>query len=196
MKNKYSLSEKIKNIISFTYTIIFNPKARLIRCPIYIRGKKYIDFGKGLTTGYRCRFEAFSLIADNEKKIIFGQNCRIGDNVHIASGKKVVIGDNVLMASKVFISDLSHGRYKGFGTHSNPSEIPNERELIQADVVIKDNVWLGENVCVLQGVTIGFGAIIGANSVVTKDIPPQKIAVGNPARVIKEYNEKSWDKII
>lgn len=55
-------------------------------------------------------------------------------------------------------------------------------------VVIESNVWLGDNVVVLPGVTIGSGSIIGANSVVSKDVPKNTISVGVPAKVIKEYN--------
>ncbi|MBL4677498.1 MAG: hypothetical protein JKY70_15040 [Mucilaginibacter sp.] len=62
-------------------------------------------------------------------------------------------------------------------------------------VIIEDNVWIGETVSVLPGVTIGKGSIIGASAVVTKNIPPYSIAVGNPAKVIKTYNfeSNSWE---
>ncbi|MGK0447171.1 MAG: lipopolysaccharide O-acetyltransferase, partial [Polaribacter sp.] len=61
----------------------------------------------------------------------------------------------------------------------------------------EDNVWIGQSVSVLKGVTIGFGSIIGANSVVTKDIPAHCIAVGSPAQVIRTYDfeSKQWKKI-
>ena len=64
-----------------------------------------------------------------------------------------------------------------------------------SEVIIEDNVWLGEFVSVLPGVKIGKGAIIGSNSVVTKDIPANTIAVGSPAKVIKKYNfeTKKWE---
>lgn len=73
-----------------------------------------------------------------------------------------------------------------------------ERTLINdMSVVIGDNVWLGESVTVLPGVNIGYGSIISAHSVVTKDIPPCTIAVGVPAKVIKNYNQtsKTWDAV-
>ena len=57
-------------------------------------------------------------------------------------------------------------------------------------IVLEDNVWLGLNVVVLKGVTIGKNSLIGANSVVTKDIPANVIAVGNPCRVIKQIEPK------
>lgn len=63
--------------------------------------------------------------------------------------------------------------------------------------MIDDNVWLGELVCIMPGVTVGKGSIVGAHSVVTHDIPPYSIAVGSPAKVIKQYNfsTKIWEAI-
>ena len=102
--------------------------------------------------------------------------------------KSVKIGNDVLFASNVFISDHTHGSYSG-DMQSNPLQPPNEREIVCGNVEIGDKVWIGENVAVLLGVSIGESSIIGANSVVTKDIPAFSIAVGSPARVIK-----TWDK--
>lgn len=122
-----------------------------------------------------------------------GDNCIIGDYVHIVANHKVHIGNNVLMASRVFITDTNHGNYKG-NSQSRPTEAPNSRKLFYSPVKIGDNVWIGENVSILPGVEIGNGCIIGANSVVTKNIPQNCIAVGNSAKVIKIYNkeEQKW----
>jgi len=107
--------------------------------------------------------------------------------VHIAAGEKVVIGNDVLIASRVFISDLNHGSYSG-EEQDSPLTKPNERLLFTKPVHIKDNVWIGENVCILPGVTIGRGCVIGSMSVVTKSIPDYSIAVGIPAKVVKQYD--------
>ena len=62
---------------------------------------------------------------------------------------------------------------------------PRLRQLVsKGEVIIEDNVWIGNNVCILGGVRIGMGSIIGANTVVTKDIPPYSIAAGVPAKII------------
>ncbi|MNH41091.1 putative acetyltransferase [compost metagenome] len=80
---------------------------------------------------------------------------------------------------------------------SCPESIPRTRPYKTSKVVIEDNVWIGEMVSILPGVTIGRGTIIGANSVVTKDLPPNVIAVGSPAIPIKKYNfiNDKWEKI-
>ena len=171
------------------------PKARLIRFPFDLRGKRYIDFGLGLTTGVGCRIEAFS--DDGQKTMKFGRNVQLNDYVHISSMKQVVIGDNVLIAGKVYISDNAHGYYGGTREDTSPDIIPIERKYDISSVIIEENTWIGENVVVLPNTVIGRGSVIGANSVVKGYIPPYSIAVGAIAKVIKKYNfeTQKWEKI-
>lgn len=194
MKNKYSIYGKLLLAFSLLRTKVICKRARLFRFPIDIRGREFIDFGVRLTTGRYCRLEAFS--ENGNKTMIIGYNVQINDSVHICSMRNVTIGNNVLVAGKVYISDNSHGCYKGTTEDSSPEVIPVKRTYHIAPVVIEDNVWIGEGVIVLPGVTIGKGAIIGANSVVNKNIEAYTIVVGQPARVIKKYNQitKQWEK--
>ena len=189
--------------INLIKTKIFFPKARLIRFPFDIRGKKYIKYGKNFTTGVGCRIEAYNFnnrISDRKNpQLIIGNNVQINDYVHLSCAESVIIEDNVLIASKVYVSDLNHGNYSSLKNpeHSCPDEIVKERKIFTKPVKICQNTWLGENVAVLSGVTIGKNSIIGANSVISKNIPENCIAVGNPAKVIKKYNfeTRRWDKI-
>ena len=183
----------------FTYllrTKILFPGVRLVRFPIEVRGKKFIDFGTNLTTGTGCRIEAFPL---NTRNIIikFGKNVEINDYVHIAGISSISIGNNVLIASKVFISDIQHGCYDSVNLNDHPDTPPRNRKLTSKEVMIGDNVWIGEFVSILPGVTIGNGTIIGSNSVVSKSLPPYVIAVGIPAKPIKTFNftTQRWEKI-
>lgn len=127
----------------------------------------------------------------------FGKNVQLNDYVHITSMNNVTIGDNVLMASKIYISDCVHGIYNGDINDSSPTISPIDRQYLVKETIIEKNVWIGESVCVLPGVIIGEGAIIGAMSLVNKDIPPYTIAVGIPARVVKKYNfkTKKWERV-
>lgn len=192
-----SLAEIIYLSICKMRTFFVVPSARIIRFPIDIRGKKFIDFGKKLTTGYNCRLEAYPIENNTSKVLKIGDNVQINDFVHIAAAKNVEIGNNVLIASKIFISDICHGEYADIENMSDPNEHPNDRKLSAKPVIIHDDVWIGEMVSILPGVEIGKGSIIGANSVVTKSIPEYSIAAGNPAKVIKQYNfnKKQWKKI-
>ena len=187
---QYSLGEFIANCIYLTYTKICFPKARLIRLPLYLRGAKHLDFGRGLTLGYGCRFDLDGI----GKTLLIGDNCKMNDRVHIVAHDSVHIGNNVLMASNIFISDTSHGNYDKFP--SNPNESPDSRDLYTAQVSIGNNVWIGEGVCILPGVSIGDGCVIGANSVVTKSIADNTIAAGVPAKPIKQWDEStmSWKR--
>lgn len=192
MKNKYSVSESLKNVYSLIMTKLFMKQARFIRRPIYLRGRKSLVGCNNLTTGRFCRFDLHG-----EKKTLFvGDNCEMGDMTHIVAHEKVKIGDNVLIASKVFISDTNHGEIKGINA-INPMISPNERPLTTKKVTIGNNVWIGENVVVLPGANIGDGCIIGANSMVKGRIPDGCIAVGSPAKIIKMWNEnkKMWEEL-
>jgi len=195
--NDYTVSEFLKTVYSFVLTKVFYRNARLIRRPFYLRGKPRMEMGKGFTTGFSCRIEIFGKKNDKSKKLIIGENCKIGDNVHIAVSKKIEIGQNCLMASKVFITDSSHGEYTNGKIGDLISVPPDERELSVSPVIIGDNVWIGENVCILKGVVVGSGSIIGANSVVIKDVEENTIIAGIPAKPIKKYNEskQTWENV-
>ena len=174
-------------IVSAIKTKLFYPKSKIVRFPFDVRGKQFIDFGAGLSVGFNCRIEAYP---PNDKDIVlnFGKDVQINDYVHITAMGKVSIGNNVLIASKVYISDCSHGSYAGDEFDSSPASIPKDRLYLIKEVIIEDNVWLGEHVSILPGVHIGKGTIVGANAVVTKDLPANVIAAGIPARAIKKFN--------
>lgn len=189
----YGLIGIFRLAVNLIKTRLIIPSARLVRFPIDIRGKKYIDFGKKITIGKGCRIEAYPYL--NQDVIIkFGNNIEINDYVHITGVNKVEIGNNVLMASKIYISDTNHGSYKGDEFDSHPESVARRRKVMGFPVIIEDNVWLGESVSVLSGVTIGRCSIIGANSVVSRSIPSYTIAAGNPAKPIKkfDFNINKW----
>lgn len=197
LKNDYSLKDIFQLALWFLRSKLIDKDVRLFRFPIIIRGRKYIDFGKSLTTGVGCRFDCFSGSNPEDKKLVFGKNVQINDYVHIVAMDNVTIGDNVLMASHIFISDNSHGSYKGDENDTNPMVPPTEREYATAPVSIGKNTWIGEGVIIMPGVTIGEGCVIGAHSVVSKCIPDFSIAIGSPAKVIKKFDftDNRWKKI-
>ena len=187
MANRYSPSEFVKNCWSLFCTKLFYRPARLVRRPVYIRGRNGMSYGPGFTTGYRCRFEMFG----SGKTLCIGENCKMGDNVHITASQAVTIGDNCLLASHIFISDTNHGTLQ-----DDPTTPPDSRPLTTNSVSIGNNVWLGEGVAVLPGAKIGDGCIIGAHAVVKGAIPAYTVAVGSPAKPVKKYNfeTKVWER--
>ena len=117
--------------------------------------------------------------------ISVGKNFYTNHNCTILDGAKVEFGDNVFIAPNCVFSTAGHAidaEQRGKGLE------------IALPIKVGNNVWFGANVSVLPGVTIGDNTIIGAGSVVNKDIPSGVIAVGNPCRVIREITEKDKEK--
>lgn len=197
LKNNYSLCEMGKLACWLLKSKMIDRKIRLLRFPNIIRGRMYIDFGEGLTTGINCRFDCFPGKDPSAKKLVFGKNVQLNDYVHIVAMEKVMIGDNVLMASHIFISDNSHGSYKGDNNDSHPDTPPINRDYTTSHVIIGENTWIAEGVMIMPGVTIGKGCVIGAHSIVNKSIPDYSIAVGAPAKVVKKYNFEAnrWQRV-
>jgi acetyltransferase-like isoleucine patch superfamily enzyme len=154
---------------------------------------------KQVYIGENCNIRAFGWIqcvekykgVDFEPEIIIGDRTYIGHFSHIIACEKMRIGKNVAIAERVYISDNIHG----FENIEMP--ILSQPLKHSGPVTIHDEAWIGDGACVLPGVTIGKHSVVGSNSVVTKDIPPFCVAVGIPAKVIKQYNHKSkcWERI-
>ena len=116
----------------------------------------------------------------------YGYNCRIGEETFLNHNAYLMDGAPITIGKHCFI-----GPNCGMYTANHPL-VADERNpgLEQArPITIGDNVWIGADVTILPGVTIGEGSVIGAKSVVTKDIPPNVIALGNPCRVLRAITE-------
>ncbi len=113
----------------------------------------------------------------------YGYNVYLGYNVYINYDLVILDEAKVSIGNNVFI-----GPQCGFYTAIHPLDVAQRNLGIEkaSPITIQDNVWIGGKVCILPGVTIGEGAVIGAGSVVTKDIPPYSLAVGNPSKVIRK----------
>jgi acetyltransferase-like isoleucine patch superfamily enzyme len=134
------------------------------------------------------------LLFANGGKIKIGKDCYIGKYSHIWSGESISIGNSVLIAHGCNIIDTdSHEidyreRHNSYIRMLNEGHSKTKSNVKTAPVIIEDNAWISFNVCILKGVKIGKGAIIGAGSVVTKDVPPFALVAGNPAKKIKNYD--------
>lgn len=127
------------------------------------------------------------------ENIFLGDYTSIGpDCLLLASIKgKIIIKDGTILAPRCKIYTRNHNY-----DCENIQSIPYDHVQLCSDVVIEEGVWLGESVLVLPGVTIGKGAVIGAGSVVSKDVPPYAVAVGNPARVVKYRDKERFDQLL
>lgn len=183
------LCRKINNLYSKMYWQ--SEKKNLLKCghksyieyPFIMRGGRYIQLGENVRIHKYLQLEAI----DNHNgitftpRIIIGNNVSINYNVHIGACNEIIIEDGVLIASKVFITDHYHGM-----TDRKTLDIPpSDRTLYsKGRVIIEKEAWIGEGVAIMPGVKIGRNAVIGANSVVTHDIPAYAVAAGIPARVL------------
>jgi lipopolysaccharide O-acetyltransferase len=196
-----SIAEKIKylgfiNCIRLVRDLVFSgifvKVGSVVRHPFYIRKSGKMIFGDDFRAGP-------GLVVDliNKDAVLkIGISFRANSRLHIGCLKSIEIGDNVLIASDVYITDHSHGNYSG-NNQSHPEEIVNKRKLLQNDVFIGNNVWIGEKACILLGTKIGKNSIIAAGSVVKGCFPDNCIIGGTPAIVLKKFdqNEKIWVKI-
>jgi acetyltransferase-like isoleucine patch superfamily enzyme len=151
-----------------------------------------IDGGQGISLGSRTVFQRGSWlyccgIDKQPAALTVGTGCVFGYNNHITAVREVVIEDFVLTANNVYISDNLH-RYE-----DTTRAIMDQPVRFKGAVVIGEGSWIGENACII-GAHVGRNCVIGANAVVTSDIPDYSVAVGVPAVVIKQYDQnlKSW----
>ena len=118
-------------------------------------------------------------------KIIIGDNVTSTADLQIAAQSEITIENDVMFAANIHINDAFHG-------YENANEPYKYQKISKiAPVLIKRGCWIGQNVVILPGVTIGQYSIIGANSVVTKSVPDRCIAVGSPAKVMKQWDENA-----
>lgn len=206
------LKEKILSIVNFnlklmnaarikdaiyvrTFKLIFKSRFKKfgfkssIFYPLSIDGIRNISIGNNVVVQYKTWLAAVPLTGASSCNLIIGDGTCLGHFNHIYATHSIIIGQNVLTADKVYISDNLH--------NYDDISIPIIKQPIKqvSSVVIGNGSWLGENVCVI-GAKIGENCVIGANSVVTKDIPDYSVAVGVPAKIIKRYciEEKVWKK--
>ena len=122
----------------------------------------------------------------------FGKNIHIGNHVIInmnctfLDDNRIDIGDRVLIAPDVKMYTATHSPDPSVRNHSDHPDSDFWCRTYASPIRVEDEVWIGGGAILLPGVTIGKGSVIGAGAVVTRDIPPYSVAVGNPARVIKQ----------
>lgn len=147
-------------------------------------GQQYISVGDGVVIHDSIVLTAWDRYLDQrfQPEIIIADGCSLGGELHISAINKIEIGKNVLFGRKVTLVDNSHG----LATAEDIGLRPTHRHLVsKGPIIIESNVWIGDKVTVLAGVRIGENAIIGANSVVTKDVEPNSVYGGSPARLLK-----------
>lgn len=162
----------------------------IIKGPKKIWNKDCIEIGDNSFIAENS-FLAISKIKNKNPLFKIGNNCCVGANFFVACIDEIILEDNVLLSDRVFISDHIH--------NYTDTNIPIMKQLLlpRGKVLIKQGSFIGINSVVMPGVTIGNNSVVGASSVVIKDVPDYCVVVGNPAHVIKRYNCESglWEKV-
>ncbi|APZ45112.1 acetyltransferase [Polaribacter reichenbachii] len=202
LKEKIKSNERIKKLVHWSILIPKQTRPRLwIK---WFVNPFYHKKGKGAIVRPRTRMdvvpwnkfemgedstiEDFSAINNGVGSVIIGDRTKIGLSNTIIG--PVRIGNDIRLAQNITLSGLNHN----YEDVNLPIHV---QGVSTSPIVIEDDSWLGANVVVVAGVTIGKHSIIAAGSIVTKNIPPYSVAVGNPARVLKQYNHqtKVWEKV-
>ena len=191
----YSLSERFRGVRDSLYTMwirhfigsIGDTSRIYYPCKLWGGGSKAISIGEDTVIQGHCIFGCWTKY-NNEvftPSITIGDSCNIGEHTHISAINKITIGNGLLTGRYVYIGDNNHG---GFSVEE--AAIPPIKRKLQSkgEVFIGNNVWIGDKASVLGGVHIGDNVIVGANSVVTKDVPSNSIVAGIPAKIIKQLN--------
>lgn len=197
--NIFCLIHKLKTIyryiVTSTYYKIFVKyigEGTVIFKPNLITGLNYLSIGNNCMIYENCRIQILDKYLNEVYNPVFtiGNETQIHQNCHITCAGIIHIGDNVIIVSNVTITDIIH-------PYIDINMPINKQKLEVGSVIIGDQTYIYNNSVILPNVKIGKHCVIGANSLVNKDIPDYCIAVGNPAKVIRQYDhEKSkWINI-
>jgi galactoside O-acetyltransferase len=172
----YSLSGEMGvNIRGFIFKKIFKVKK------IRVERNAILTY-QNISIGENFRIARNSIVSATDGKLEIGENVSIMDNAQInANRSKVILGNNILIAPNVVIQGVNHNI-----ENININFIDSGDQIGKNYIYIEDNVWIGANSVILPGVNIGKGSVIGAGSVVTKDVEPFSVMGGVPAKLIRK----------
>lgn len=159
--------------------------------PDLIAGSRNIHIGSRVHIWKGARLEAIDS-GTGRPSLSIGDGTSIHMYFHCGAARSVTIGRDVLIAGHVYVSDHDHDP-------GRPGLSARRSTRLSIDpVVIEDDCWLGEGCRILKGVTLGRGSVVGASSVVTRDVPPYTMVVGAPARQLRRWDEASerWIPVI
>ena len=146
------------------------------RCELEVGREGTLELGRWSWVGHGCKIRSHEGTVSIGAKTVLGQECTISSFQHVSIGRECVIADRVMLI------DFDHGMVEV----ERPIRL---QGIYKRDVHVGNNVWIGYGACILRGVIVGDNAVIGTNAVVTKDVPPNSVVAGVPARVIRTRDE-------
>ena len=190
MSIKYQIKQLVGWIATIKYRVKHREKHLYIGKACKIVNAENVYFKDKVEIAPYCLIASFPA-KKNEGNIIFNESVEIGMFSRIACVKSVIFGKKVFTGPGVFISDFNH-EYREIDIPINDQGVMIKKN---GGISIGDETWIGTGVVIAGTVTIGKHCVIGANSVVTKDIPDYCVAAGNPCKIIKRYSfeTKQWE---
>ena len=141
-------------------------------CSLEVGKRATLELGRWAWIGHGCKIRSHEGTVSIGAKTVLGQECTISSYQHVSIGRECVIADRVMMI------DFDHGMVEV----DRPIRL---QGIYKRDVRVGNNVWIGYGACILRGVTVGDNAVIGTSAVVTRDVPPNAVVAGVPARVLR-----------
>ncbi|MGF1769697.1 acyltransferase [Enterovibrio makurazakiensis] len=197
----YHLTRLLQNVWesatrSLWWTPIFKGRLQHVGKNLYLYGgMPFVSGPLAISLGDNCRVSGQTTFSGrvsghDQPQLLIGNNIDIGWQTTIAVGRKVVIGDNVRIAGRAFLAG-----YPGhpMNAEARAAGLP-ELDSQVGDIILEPDVWLATGVSVMAGVTIGHGTIVAAGSVVTSDLPPNVVAGGVPAKVLRALTDEEMAK--
>ncbi len=172
----------------------FKINRKYLKCKISLNamliGIDYINIGINTTILYGTRIQAVSIWKNRRytPNIVIGRNVNIEQGVHITCANEVIIEDNVSLLPYCMITDIKHD-------YENIKMAPNKQGITVKKTIIKEQSSIGFGACIMPGIVVGKHVVVGANSVVTDDVPDYCVVAGIPAQIIKRYNfdNNKWE---
>jgi acetyltransferase-like isoleucine patch superfamily enzyme len=175
-----TLIYRLKAMLYYRWTFGSIGAGSYLRTPCYLANTQFIHIGRNSFVAKGARLEAVRSSPIRRPELLIGDHVNIEQNVHIICHHRVVIGSNVSIAPMCSIMDTTHP-FDGVGEAKVGQLLQDDDAVVE----IGDGTWIGIGAVILPNVRIGERCVIGANSVVTRDIPARSVAVGAPARVIR-----------
>ena len=190
LKNSKLPNYVYSNVDFFGYSRITLGKNNAFNKYVTIRAQAFESVNELIEIGDGNKFERYSIICAHKGFIKIGNDNFVGEKVQIQGRGGVDIGNHCLIAANTFVSSSNHDFSDPESSEYLRSEVPNR-------TVLEDYVWVGANSVIVAGVRVGHHSVVGAGSVVTRNVDKYTMVAGNPARVIKKFNmiSKCWERV-
>ncbi|MGP8173714.1 MAG: acyltransferase [Terracidiphilus sp.] len=175
---------RLKGVLYYRRVFASFGRGSVIYKPMMLSNPQFMHIGRNVTIRKGVRLETIQSDPENPPELRIGDNVNIEQNVHIVCHSRVVIGNNVSITGHCAIVDVTHT----YNDIDDPVKIGSRIQSERSFVEIGDGSFVGFSAIIMPNVRIGRHCVVGALSLVTKDVPDYSVVVGNPARIVRRYD--------